>query len=43
MRIILTTGYSDQRVSIPGVQLLAKPYEISEVVDLLMDIRTMPE
>jgi signal transduction histidine kinase/CheY-like chemotaxis protein len=39
MKIILTTGYTDQRVNIPGVQLLAKPYEITEVVDLLADMR----
>ena len=43
MKIILTTGYTDQRINIPGVQLLAKPYEITEVVDLMADMRSMPE
>jgi signal transduction histidine kinase len=32
MKIILATGYSDERVNIPGVHLLAKPYDVSSVI-----------
>ncbi|MFN9473943.1 ATP-binding protein [Acidovorax sp.] len=34
-KIILATGYSENRVSIPGVQVLAKPYDIADVLRLL--------
>jgi signal transduction histidine kinase/ActR/RegA family two-component response regulator len=33
--IVLATGYTDQRVDLPGVQVLAKPYEIGPLVTLL--------
>lgn len=33
--VVLATGYTDQRAVIPGVQILAKPYEIDQVVELL--------
>jgi signal transduction histidine kinase len=33
--VVLATGYTDQRVAIPGVQVLAKPYEIDQLVELL--------
>ena len=35
LRVVLATGYSDQRVVIPGVQVLAKPYELGKVVAVL--------
>jgi signal transduction histidine kinase/CheY-like chemotaxis protein len=35
LRVVLATGYSDQRVAIPGVQVLAKPYELGKVVAVL--------
>jgi signal transduction histidine kinase len=33
--VVLATGYTDQRVAVPGVQVLAKPYEIDQLVELL--------
>jgi len=33
--VVLATGYTDQRAVVPGVQVLAKPYEIGQLVDLL--------
>lgn len=33
--VVLATGYTDQRAVVPGVQILAKPYEIDQVVELL--------
>lgn len=33
--VVLATGYTDQRTSVPGVQVLAKPYEIGQLVELL--------
>jgi CheY-like chemotaxis protein len=36
--VVLATGYTDQRVTVPGVQVLAKPYEIDQVVDLLASL-----
>jgi signal transduction histidine kinase len=33
--VVLATGYTDQRATVPGVQVLAKPYEIGQLVDLL--------
>ncbi|NEX61923.1 hybrid sensor histidine kinase/response regulator [Noviherbaspirillum galbum] len=35
IHIVLATGYSDRRVDIPGVQLLAKPYKITDAIQLL--------
>jgi signal transduction histidine kinase/CheY-like chemotaxis protein len=33
--VVLATGYTDQRATLPGVQVLAKPYEIGQLVELL--------
>jgi signal transduction histidine kinase/CheY-like chemotaxis protein len=33
--VVLATGYTDQRATVPGVQVLAKPYEIGQLVTLL--------
>jgi signal transduction histidine kinase/CheY-like chemotaxis protein len=33
--VVLATGYTDQRAAVPGVQVLAKPYEIAQLVELL--------
>jgi signal transduction histidine kinase len=33
--VVLATGYTDQRATVPGVQVLAKPYEIGHLVELL--------
>jgi CheY-like chemotaxis protein len=35
MPVVLATGYTDQRATVPGVQVLAKPYEIGQLVALL--------
>jgi len=35
--VVLTTGYSEQRVSIPGVQVLPKPYDIADALRVLAD------
>lgn len=36
--VVLATGYTDQQVSVPGVQVLGKPYAIENVVALLAEI-----
>jgi CheY-like chemotaxis protein len=36
--VVLATGYTDQRANIPGVQVLAKPYEIGQLVELLASL-----
>jgi len=36
--VVLATGYTDQRAALPGVQVLAKPYEIGALVELLADL-----
>lgn len=36
--VVLATGYTDQRVTVPGVQVLAKPYEIGQLVELLSSL-----
>jgi signal transduction histidine kinase/CheY-like chemotaxis protein len=33
--VVLATGYTDRRVSIPGVKILAKPYDLEQVIGLL--------
>jgi signal transduction histidine kinase len=38
--VVLATGYTDQRAVIPGVQVLAKPYEIDQLVELLSNLST---
>jgi signal transduction histidine kinase/CheY-like chemotaxis protein len=40
--VVLATGYTDQRATVPGVQVLAKPYEIGQLVELLAGL-TRPE
>lgn len=35
VKVILATGYSENRVSMPGVQVLAKPYDVGDVLRLL--------
>ncbi|MGJ7916073.1 ATP-binding protein [Massilia sp. LXY-6] len=36
--VVLATGYTDQRATVPGVQMLAKPYDIGQLVELLSDL-----
>jgi signal transduction histidine kinase len=36
--VVLATGYTDQRAKVPGVQVLAKPYEIDQLVELLASL-----
>jgi DNA-binding LytR/AlgR family response regulator len=36
--VVLATGYTEQRAVIPGVQVLAKPYEIDQLVELLANL-----
>ena len=36
--VVLATGYTEQRAVIPGVQVLAKPYEIDQLVELLSNL-----
>ena len=36
--VVLATGYTDQRATVPGVQVLAKPYEIAQLVELLSSL-----
>jgi len=33
--VVLATGYTERRIAVPGVQVLAKPYEINQLVELL--------
>jgi signal transduction histidine kinase len=35
IRVLLATGYSDRRISLPGIRILAKPYNVADVVDAL--------
>lgn len=37
MPVVLATGYTEQRVQMPAVRTLAKPYEVSQVVDALLE------
>jgi CheY-like chemotaxis protein len=34
-RIVLATGYSERRIDLPGVPLLAKPYSMPELIAAL--------
>ncbi|WP_019143118.1 hybrid sensor histidine kinase/response regulator [Noviherbaspirillum massiliense] len=34
-RVVLATGYSDQRINLRGVEILAKPYDVQEAVEIL--------
>jgi signal transduction histidine kinase len=36
--VVLATGYTDQRATVPGVQVLAKPYEMGQLVELLSNL-----
>jgi CheY-like chemotaxis protein len=40
--VVLATGYTDQRAIVPGVQVLAKPYEISQLAVLLSNLANHP-
>jgi signal transduction histidine kinase len=40
--VVLATGYTDQRATVPGVQVLAKPYEIGQLVELLAGLARQP-
>ncbi|WEF33607.1 response regulator [Pseudoduganella chitinolytica] len=31
VRVVLATGHSERRVSLPGVRLLAKPYDLAQL------------
>jgi len=33
--VVLATGYTERRVSIPGVKILAKPYDLEQLIGLL--------
>lgn len=35
--VLLASGYSDRRVSLPNVRILAKPYGVDEVIAALLD------
>lgn len=35
IRVILTSGYSDSRVDLPEVKVIAKPYQLSDVLSIL--------
>lgn len=35
MRVVLATGYSEHRISLPGIRILPKPYDIGVLVDVL--------
>jgi CheY-like chemotaxis protein len=35
IRVVLATGYSDRRVSLPGVRIIAKPYDVADIVNAL--------
>ena len=37
VRVVLATGYTEQRVSVAAVRTLAKPYEVAQVVNALLD------
>jgi signal transduction histidine kinase/CheY-like chemotaxis protein len=35
LKVVLTTGYSERRVTLPDVKVLPKPYQIGQVIDIL--------
>jgi len=35
IKVILATGYSENRVSMPGVQVLSKPYDVADMLQIL--------
>jgi signal transduction histidine kinase len=34
-RVVLATGYSERRMEVPGVEILAKPYDVNDAVEIL--------
>lgn len=40
--VVLATGYTERRIAVPGVQVLAKPYEINQLVELLAGLCRRP-
>jgi DNA-binding LytR/AlgR family response regulator len=36
--VVLATGYTEQQVAVPGVRVLAKPYTIEVLVQLLSQV-----
>jgi CheY-like chemotaxis protein len=40
--VVLATGYTERRIAVPGVQVLAKPYEINQLVELLAGLCKRP-
>lgn len=37
VRVLLATGYADRRVQLAGVRTLAKPYDVRDLVEALLD------
>lgn len=37
IRVVLATGYSEERVSIPGVQVLPKPYDVTNAMRVMLE------
>ncbi|HJV81195.1 hybrid sensor histidine kinase/response regulator [Noviherbaspirillum sp.] len=37
VRVILATGYTEHRMRLTGIRMLAKPYELSQVVNAMQD------
>lgn len=35
IKVVLATGYSENRVSMPSVQVLAKPYDLTDLIRVL--------
>ncbi|WP_192805287.1 hybrid sensor histidine kinase/response regulator [Noviherbaspirillum aerium] len=35
IKVVLATGYSEERIALPGVKILAKPYEVAQLVEAL--------
>ena len=35
MHVVLATGYTENAVNIPGVRVLAKPYELGDLINVL--------
>jgi hypothetical protein len=38
LKVVLATGYSERRVTLPDVKVLPKPYQIGQVIDTLNQI-----
>jgi signal transduction histidine kinase/CheY-like chemotaxis protein len=37
LRIVLATGYTDRRITAPGVRMLAKPYKLEEILAVMRE------